>query len=95
MSDQPDNLVLERLREIRQMLGRVREDTAVTRLRVGMLEAGYAFISLRLDRLAGQPSRRAGSVGVDANEAVLAHGCSTRPSRRLMRSVGASSCLWP
>jgi len=57
MSDQPDNLVLERLREIRQMLGEVREDTADTRLRVGMLEAGYASISLRLDRLAGDVER--------------------------------------
>jgi len=57
MSDQPDNLVLERLREIRQVLGEVREDTADTRLRVGMLEAGYASISLRLDRLAGDVER--------------------------------------
>ena len=47
-----DNLVLERLREIRAMLGEVKEDTADTRLRVGMLEAGYASVSLRLDRLA-------------------------------------------
>jgi hypothetical protein len=53
MSDTHDNLVLERLREIRALLGDVREDTADTRLRVGMLEAGYASISLRLDRLAG------------------------------------------
>jgi hypothetical protein len=37
-----DNLVLERLREIRTMRGEVKEDTADTRLRVGMLEAGYA-----------------------------------------------------
>ena len=50
MSDARDNLVLERLREIRALLGEVREDTADTRLRVGMLEAGYASISLRLDR---------------------------------------------
>jgi hypothetical protein len=57
MSDQPDNLVLERLREIRQVLGEVREDTADMRLRVGMQEAGYAPISLRLDRLAGDVKR--------------------------------------
>jgi hypothetical protein len=57
MSDHPDNLVLERLREIRALLGEVREDTADTRLRVGMLEAGYASISLRLDRLAGDVER--------------------------------------
>jgi len=57
LSGQPDNLVLERLREIRQVLGEVREDTADTLLRVGMLEAGYATISLRLDRLAGDMER--------------------------------------
>ncbi len=57
MSDARDNLVLERLREIRALLGDVREDTADTRLRVGMLEAGYASISLRLDRLAGDVER--------------------------------------
>ena len=57
MSDTPDNLVLERLREIRALLGEVREDTADTRLRVGMLEAGYASVSLRLDRLAGDVER--------------------------------------
>ena len=38
MSDETDNLV----REIRTLLGEVKEDTADTRLRVGMLEAGYA-----------------------------------------------------
>ena len=57
MGDTRDNLVLERLREIRALLGEVREDTADTRLRVGMLEAGYASISLRLDRLAGDVER--------------------------------------
>lgn len=52
-----DNLVLERLREIRAMLGEVKEDTGDTRLRVGMLEAGYASVSLRLDRLAADVER--------------------------------------
>ena len=51
MSDTPDNLVLERLREIRGMLGRVLEDTADLRLRTGALEASGASMSLRLDRL--------------------------------------------
>lgn len=51
------SLVLDRLRELRAVLGEVREDTADTRLRVGMLEAGYASISLRLDRLAGDVER--------------------------------------
>ena len=53
MSDTPDNPVLERLREIRQLLGEVKEDTAETRLRIGMLEEGYASLSPRLDRLGG------------------------------------------
>jgi hypothetical protein len=44
---------LERLREIRAMLGEIKEDTAETRLRIGMLEAGYASLSLRLGRLIG------------------------------------------
>jgi hypothetical protein len=44
-------LVLERLRDIRGMLARVLEDTADLKLRVGMLEAGYASMSLRLDRI--------------------------------------------
>ena len=52
-----DNLVLERPREICTMLGEVREDTADTRLRVGMLEAGCASVSLRLDRLAADVER--------------------------------------
>jgi chromosome segregation ATPase len=51
MSDTPDNLVLARLREIRDMLGRVLEDTADLRLRVGALEAQFASVSLRVDRL--------------------------------------------
>ncbi len=41
-----DNLVLDRLREIRSLLGEVKEDTADTRLGVGMLEAGYASVSI-------------------------------------------------
>ena len=56
MSDQPD-IVLERLREIRGLLGDIRADTADTRLRVGMLEGGYASVSLRLDRMAADIER--------------------------------------
>lgn len=48
-----DNLVLERLREIRQLVGDVKEDTHDLRLRMGMLEAGYASMSLRIDRIGG------------------------------------------
>jgi hypothetical protein len=50
VSDDPD-LVLARLREIRDMVGRVLEDTADLKLRAGMLEAGYASMSLRIDRI--------------------------------------------
>lgn len=53
MSEHRDNLVLERLREIRALLGEVKGGTAELRLRVGMIEAGYASMSLRLDRLGG------------------------------------------
>ena len=52
-----DNLVHERLREMRELLNEVREDTGDIRLRASMLEAGYASISLRLDRLAGDVDR--------------------------------------
>ena len=52
-----DNLVLERLWEMRALLGEVKEDTADTRLRVGRLEAGYASVSLRLNRLAADLGR--------------------------------------
>jgi hypothetical protein len=55
--DQPDDLVLLRLREIRTLLGEVKEDTSDIRLRTGMLEAGYASVSLRLDRLAADVER--------------------------------------
>jgi hypothetical protein len=33
------------------MVGRVLEDTADLKLRMGMLEAGYASMSLRIDRI--------------------------------------------
>jgi hypothetical protein len=52
-----DNLVLERLRDMRALLGEVKEDTADTRLRVGMLDAGYASVFLRLVRLAADAER--------------------------------------
>lgn len=51
MSDAPDNVVLARLREIRDIVAAVKEDTAELKLRVGMLEAGYASLSLRFDRM--------------------------------------------
>jgi hypothetical protein len=57
MSDEPENVVLARLREIRDMVGRVLEDTADLKLRVGMLEAGYASMSLRIDRIDSRMER--------------------------------------
>ena len=51
MSDDPESVVLMRLREIRDMLARSLEDTHDLRLRVGALEATSASVSLRLDRL--------------------------------------------
>ena len=68
MADDPDNLVLARLREIRDMLTRVLEDTADLKLRVGMLEAGYASMSLRIDRIDNRLERlerRAGLLDAD------------------------------
>ena len=51
MSDEPTNLILPMLRDIRSVLGKIAEDVADLKLRVGMLEAGYASMSLRLDRI--------------------------------------------
>jgi hypothetical protein len=45
-------LVLERLREIRDIQTAMREDIAEIKLRIGMVEAGYASLSLRQDRVA-------------------------------------------
>jgi len=42
---------------MRALLGKVKEDTADTRLRIGMLEAGYASVSLRVDRLVADVDR--------------------------------------
>ena len=39
-SDNPDNMLPERLREIQNLIGEVRTDTADIRLRIGMLEGG-------------------------------------------------------
>jgi hypothetical protein len=50
-----ENLVLERLREIRAMLGEVKEDTADIRLRVGMLAADVERIKHRVDLVEQEP----------------------------------------
>jgi hypothetical protein len=52
MSDVP-NVVLERLREIRGLLGELRADTGEIKERLGLLESQYASISRRVDRIGG------------------------------------------
>jgi hypothetical protein len=52
-----DNLVLERLREIRDIQTVMREDIAEMKLRMVMLEAGYPSLSLRQDHMAASLER--------------------------------------
>ena len=56
MSDNQPNLVLELLRAIRGDLGEVIADLVELKQRVGLLEAQYASLSTRIDRLAGDVS---------------------------------------
>ena len=51
MVDEPDNLMLRILRSIDTKLDRVIEDVAELKTRVGILEAQYASISNRMDRI--------------------------------------------
>jgi hypothetical protein len=46
-----DNLVLERLRDIREVLGRVAEDTANLKTRMTSVEIGLAGVNRRLDQV--------------------------------------------
>lgn len=48
---------LERYCETCDLIGEVKEDTADLRLRFAALEPGYASMSIRLDRLAGEVER--------------------------------------
>ena len=48
-----DNLVLELLRAIRADIGTLRADVLEIKERLGLLEAGYASLSRRVDRLTG------------------------------------------
>ena len=48
-----DNIVLERLREIRGVPGDIKTDTIEIKERLGLLEAGSASLSRRVDRLGG------------------------------------------
>lgn len=52
-----DNLVLERLREIRDLQGEMQADLKEVLQRLGTLEEGYASLSRRLDRVGGDIGR--------------------------------------
>jgi len=56
MSDNQPNMVLELLHAIRGDLGEVKADLVELKQRVGLLEAQYASLSTRIDRLAGDVS---------------------------------------
>jgi predicted nuclease with TOPRIM domain len=53
MTDAPDNIGLELLRAIRGDIGELKADIIEVKERLGFIEAQYASLSRRLDRLAG------------------------------------------
>ena len=53
MSGEPDNLVLVYLRRIDTKVDGLRTDMVEIKERLGFLEAGYASLSRRVDRLGG------------------------------------------
>ena len=57
MSERPEDLVLMLLRGIREDVAQVRGDTAEIKERLGLLEAGYASVSRRVDRIGGDVER--------------------------------------
>lgn len=57
MSDEPDSLVLTLLRAIRGDIAEVKSDLVEVKERLGFLEAGYASLSRRVDRMAGDIER--------------------------------------
>ena len=57
MSEAPDNLVLTLLRAIRGDIGDIKADISEIKERLGFLEAQYASLSRRLDRLGGDVER--------------------------------------
>jgi hypothetical protein len=52
-----DDLVLERLRDIRGALAEVQEDVREIKQRLVFIEGGYASTSARLDRVGGDVQR--------------------------------------
>lgn len=57
MSDQSDNLVLDMLRAIRADVSDLKSDMGEVKERLGTLEAQYASLSRRQDRMAGDIER--------------------------------------
>lgn len=53
LSDNPTNLILEYLRAIRGDIAEIKTDIVEMRERLGRLEANYANVSRRIDRMAG------------------------------------------
>jgi hypothetical protein len=51
MSDEPEDLTLRMLRDIREVLGRVAEDVANIKVRATSLEIGVAGTNRRLDQV--------------------------------------------
>ena len=57
MSDASGNLVQEHLRAIRADIAEIKADVGAMRERLGTLEANYANVSRRMDRMAGDIER--------------------------------------
>ena len=56
MSDSQSNLVLDLLRAMRGDLSEIKTDLTELKQRVGLMEAQYANLSNRIDRIAGDVS---------------------------------------
>jgi hypothetical protein len=70
MSDEPENIQLRMLRDIREVLGRVAEDVANIKVRATSLEIGVAGVNRRLDQLDERVTRLEKRLGlIDANGA--------------------------
>lgn len=57
MSDRPDDMVLKLLRGIRDDVFQIKGDIVEVKERLGLLEAGYASVSRRVDRITGDLER--------------------------------------
>jgi hypothetical protein len=57
MSERPEDLVLVLSRGIRDDISTIKGDMAEVKERLGLLEAGYALVSRRMDRMGGDIER--------------------------------------